>query len=189
MFTWIIESTAPILAINGSEFTVQNMFLEPVEIGQSIAHDGACMTVTGITDETYTFFAMEESLKKTNFWRKRVGDLFNVERCLQIGDRLDGHFVTGHIETMAEIEHIQIHDDGSRTIQISYNELYDQLVVDKWSIAINGVSLTVVEVTTGWCTIWLIPHTLAATNLWKLELGWIVNVEFDLLAKYAQKKA
>lgn len=100
MFSGIIEQKAKILQIESGRFTVENTFQGSLSIGQSIAHDGACMTIESFKDDSYTFFVMEESLKKTNFSQKNIGDSFNVERCLQVGDRIDGHFVSGHIDTI-----------------------------------------------------------------------------------------
>ena len=187
MFTWIIEHTSKIIAIDHGEFTIENNFTDPLTIGKSIAHDGACMTVTQWNEKTYKFFAMEESLSTSTLWTKKVGDYLNIERCLQVGDRLDGHFVTWHVETVADVSKIDIHEDNSRTVRISYETSFDRLVIEKWSICLNGVSLTVVETTTWWCSVCIIPHTLEVTTLWTLKPWNTLNVEFDILAKYVQK--
>ena len=183
MFTWIIENKAKIIDINNGVFTVEKIFDE-VTIWQSIAHDGACMTVKEVMRDSYSFFAMEETFSRTNFSSKKVWDTFNLERCLQIGDRLDGHFVTGHIDTTATVKEILINDDESRIIWFSFDKKYNKLVIEKWSIAINWVSLTVVDISSWKLTVSLIPFTLEVTNLWDLKVSGKVNFEFDMIWKY-----
>lgn len=188
MFSWIIEHTAKILSMNHGTFRVENTFSEPLTVGQSIAHDGACMTITKLgNDDEYEFFAMEETLRVTNFWHKRVGDVFNVERCIRVGDRLDGHFVTGHIDTVGTISLIDHHDDGSKILGITYEERYSSLIIEKGSITLNGVSLTIVELGTGYLSVSLIPLTQQWTNLGKCAQGDRINIEFDMVGKYIQK--
>lgn len=184
MFTGIIEKKAKILKIEDWRFTVENTFWEDIQLWQSIAHDGACMTIESFDTENYTFFSMEESLKKTNFWNKKIGDVFNIERCLKSWDRIDGHFVTGHIDTTWTVEKVEKLSDDSLIIWVNFNEKFTRYVIEKWSIAINGVSLTIVEKKDGYISVSLIPLTQDWTNLGKLIVWDEVNIEFDMLGKY-----
>lgn len=189
MFSGIIEGKARILEIDGGTFTIEKIFetSEPLHIGQSIAHDGACMTITEILDTSYRFFSMEESLARTHFSTKVVGNTFNVERCLRYGDRVDGHLVSGHIDTTGRVENIIDRSDGSRVIFFSFPPQLTSLIIDKGSIAINGASLTVVDVSWDVFSVSLIPLTLELTNLADLIVGSVVNLEFDMMAKYTEK--
>ena len=187
MFSWIIEQKAKILNINAWEFTITNTFKEPLVIGQSIAHDWACMTITSFDEEKYTFFAMQESLKLTNFENKKVWDYFNVERCLKIWDRLDWHMVSGHVDTVWIVQNIKKYDDNSIEIFIKYNTDFSKNLIPKWSITINWTSLTVVQDLPWELSVCLIPITQQITNLWDLKPNDKVNLEFDLVGKYLFK--
>jgi len=184
MFSWIIEYTARILSIQDGIFTLQNPFQEPLKIGQSMAHDGACMTITDITDVTYSFFAMEETLHITNFGTKQVWDFFNVERSLQLSDRLDGHLVSGHIDTVGRVVELTKREDESLILRVQIEALEKKLVITKWSIALNGVSLTIIDITEDTVAVSLIPLTQEWTNLGNLQFGDTLNVEYDMIAKY-----
>ena len=184
MFSGIIEKKAQILSRDGGRFTIKNHFWNDLQIGQSIAHDGACMTIESFDTDTYTFFAMEESLNLTNFWEKNTWDSFNVERCLKVWDRIDGHFVSGHIDSIGKIKNLTKNPDGALIVDISYDISYSDLVVHKWSITLNGTSLTVTHNTPGELQVWLIPITQEMTNLWKLQIWDTINIEFDMLWKY-----
>ncbi len=187
MFSGIIEHQGEILSIQEGSFRVKNMFGEILNEWQSIAHDGACMTITSSNLEYYEFFTMQESLSVTNFASKKVGDFFNIERCLQIGDRIDGHFVSGHIDTVWKVILREKQADGSLILWVSYHSLYDQRVIQKGSIAVNGVSLTVVSLDIGSLTVSLIPLTQDWTNLAKLGVEDTLNIEFDMIGKYIQR--
>ncbi len=187
MFSGIIEHQAQILVRKGGLFRIENRFTERLEEGQSIAHDGACMTLTKITPDYYEFFTMQESLSVTNFASKKIGDSFNIERCLQIGDRIDGHFVSGHIDTVWKVILLERRSDHSLILGVSYDPKYDRLVIQKGSITLNGVSLTVVSLDTGSLTVSLIPLTQDWTNLSKLVEGDAINIEFDMIGKYIQR--
>lgn len=184
MFTWIITHQASILNTELGVFTLKRPQDIALHVGQSIAHDGACMTITEVTEATYSFFAMEESFRKTNFWTKIVGDLFNLEFCVQASSMLDGHIVTGHIDTTWTVGETTFAADWSKMIQIQYDSIRDKNIIAKGSIAVNGVSLTVVDVWSGRCTLRLIPLTQTLTNLWSLKTWDVVNIEFDMLGKY-----
>lgn len=188
MFSGIIETTSRIVSIDQGTFVVEHHFTdEPLTIGQSIAHDGSCMTLTGITSDSYTFFAMEESLSRTNFGSKKVGDRFNIERCIRADTRIDGHFVTGHIDTVGKIASIYENSDGSYLVRVDFAPEYRHLIVPKGSIALNGVSLTIVTAGDDHLTVSIIPHTWQITNLGSLAVGSQVNMEFDILGKYIQR--
>lgn len=188
MFTWIVEKKAKILSIKNWIFEIENIFdAKDLVIWQSIAHDGACMTLETITDTSWSFFLMEESLKKTNFSQKQPWDFFNIERCLKIWDRLDGHMVSGHIDSVWEVNWLQEIEDGSKIYTIKFAPKFQNLLIEKWSVTVNGVSLTVVETGVDFFTLSLIPLTQKITNLGDVQLWDLVNLEFDMVGKYIQK--
>lgn len=184
MFSWIIEHTAKILSIHEGLFTVENRCTDILKEGQSISHDGACMTLTDISQDHYSFFSMEETLRVTNFGTKKVWDIFNVERSLKLSDRLDGHIVSGHVDGVGHVVQLIQKDDRSLFLTVQCDTLEIKFVIRKWSIALNGVSLTVVDVTESTVTVSLIPLTQKWTNLWSLQLGESINIEYDMVAKY-----
>lgn len=188
MFTGIIEAQAKIKEIQDGRFVLENPFKEELHIGQSIAHDGACMTLESIAEGSYSFFAMEESLKKTNFWEKKVGDSFNVERSMKIWERIDGHFVTGHVDTRGIVKHIEKKQDSSLILWVSFPEHFSLYTIEKGSISLNGTSLTIVEKLPGYISVSLIPLTQDWTNLGKVQIGDTLNIEFDMLGKYVLQK-
>jgi len=187
MFSGIIEHQAKILDKKDGLFRMENTFWNSLKEGQSIAHDGACMTLTKIENNYYEFFAMEKTLRVTNFGTKKVNDTFNVERCIQIGERLDGHFVTGHIDTTGTVTRLEKKDDGSLIYGVNFDPKYNNLLIEKGSITLNGVSLTVVEVRDGFLSVSLIPLTQDWTNLGTSEIWDTVNLEFDMIGKYVTK--
>lgn len=184
MFSWIIHHKAPILSIHGGLFVVKNLFQEPLKIWQSIAHDGACMTLTEVSEKSYSFFAMEETLRVTNFGTKSVWDLFNVEYALRMWDFLDGHMVSGHIDTIGHVVELTKNEDESLILRVQIDAMESKFLIKKWSIALNGVSLTIVDITTDTVTVSLIPLTQDWTNLGMLQLGDTINIEYDMMAKY-----
>ncbi len=187
MFSGIIEHQAKILQRRDGVFRVENTFGEVLIEWQSVAHDGACMTITKSEKSYYEFFSMQESISVTNFSTKKIGDTFNVERSLKLWDRIDGHFVSGHIDTVWKVILLEKQEDGSLIFGVSYDTHYNPLVIKKWSININGVSLTVVDVESGGLTVSLIPLTQDWTNLGRTKIDDSVNLEFDMLGKYVQK--
>jgi len=188
MFTWIIEKKAKIISSDSWRFRIENIFeLSDLNIWQSIAHDWACMTLDKINENYWEIFVMEESLKKTNFSTKKAWDFFNIERCLQIWDRLDWHMVSGHIDWMWNIIDVKEVSDWSKIFKINFDSKFSNLIIEKGSISVNWVSLTIVEAWKDFFTISLIPLTQEITNLWKLEKWSIVNLEFDMVWKYINK--
>lgn len=182
-----------ITKIDGGNVTIQLPADSPIKasdivVWQSIAHDGACMSVTELHDDGWTFFAMAESFAKTHYGSKKAGDTFNIELCMQASDRLDGHFVTGHIDAMWEVTQIDIYDDGSWRVGVKFDPKFDELLVPKGSVTINGIALTVGEVSSGSLSVYIIPQTLEKTNIADFAVWTPVNLEFDLLAKYVTKR-
>lgn len=188
MFTGIIEWKSKIVSINEWKFTIENKFWEDLKIWQSIAHDWACMTIENFNEANYSFFVMQESLNKTNFGEKAVWDYFNIERCLKAGDRIDGHFVSWHIDTTGKISLLNKQDDNSLIIWISFSWEFSKYTIKKWSIAINGVSLTIVDAQNWYVSVSLIPLTQDWTNLGNIKIWDSINIEFDMLGKYILNK-
>ena len=157
-----------------------------VAVGDSIAMNGCCLTVVAVDEQQLAFEAGEETLSRTNLGRPRRGDMVNLERSLRVGDRLGGHFVSGHIDAVGQLD--ERHDDESWSkLWFRVPSALTRQMVSKGSVAVDGVSLTLVDVTADRFSVALIPHTLNVTTLGKLKVGDPVNIETDLLAKYAQK--
>ncbi|MDP2090228.1 MAG: riboflavin synthase [Candidatus Gracilibacteria bacterium] len=187
MFSGIVKNKAKIIKINKGLYTVENIFTKILKKGISIAHDGACMTIIDSDKDKYSFFVMEESIKRTNFGTKKIGDTFNVEGSLKLSDTMDGHFISGHIDTTGIVEKILENNDLSKNIYIEFDEKYKNLIIEKGSITINGVSLTIVEEGNNYLSVSVIPLTQEITNIGELKVGDKVNLEFDIFAKYVNK--
>lgn len=194
MFTGIIEFLGEIKSVRqeGTNYTfdIEAPFDEPIKVDQSIAHDGVCLTVTDIFSKGkkthYSVTAIEETLNKTHMNQLKAGDLVNIERCLKVGARLDGHFVQGHVDTVGTVRKVEDRD-GSWVLEFGFDAAYGPLLVDKGSVCVNGVSLTVVESHENWLSVAVIPFTYEHTNFKKLQIDDSVNLEFDILAKYLRK--
>jgi riboflavin synthase len=188
MFTGIIEAQARVekKVTEGANvhFTFSCPFTHELKIDQSVAHNGCCLTVVAIEGNSYTLTAIDETLKRTNLGLLEVGDFVNVERCTQVGSRLDGHIVQGHVDTTAICSAIN-QFDGSTEFIFNYN--YDEVTVPKGSITVNGVSLTVVRSENNLFSVHIIPYTLEHTNFKKLAVGSAVNLEFDIIGKYVKR--
>ena len=189
MFTGIVEDIAKIVAIEKDKtnvhFTLTCSFVEELKIDQSLSHNGACLTVVALENSNYVVTAIDETLQKTNLGNWKIGDWVNVERCIRINDRLDGHMVQGHVDQLGKIDKIE-DENGSFKIYISYDS-QDFITVKKGSICVNGVSLTVVDSEDGKFSVAIIPYTWEHTNFHQLKAGDAVNLEFDILGKYVQK--
>ena len=188
MFTGIIETQGKLEAIRHEgtnvHFTLSSSFTDELRIDQSVAHDGCCLTVVDIQGKSYTVTAIQETLNKTNLGHWNVGHSVNLERCMAAGGRFDGHIVQGHVDTTAEC--ISINDlNGSWEYTFSY--IGDQLTVEKGSITINGVSLTVVNSQANQFSVCIIPYTYEHTNFNELKVGSPVNLEFDIIGKYVAR--
>jgi riboflavin synthase len=191
MFTGIIESMATIETIekDGSnvQFTIESPVAAELKVDQSVAHNGVCLTVVAIDGLSYKVTAVAETLAKTNLGTWRPGDKVNLERSLMVGSRIDGHFVQGHVDVTATcIEKQSL--EGSWLFRFKFPVQYAALVIEKGSICINGVSLTVFNVGRDEFTVTIIPYTFTHTNFNSLNEGDAVNVEFDVLGKYLLRK-
>lgn len=191
MFTGIIESMAVVSGVvpdgSGIHFFVESPIAGELKVDQSVAHNGVCLTVVEINGSVYKVTAVAETLAKTNLGLWRQGDKVNIERALKLGDRLDGHFVQGHVDATATCIDKQTLE-GSWLYRFRFPRQYAPLVIEKGSICINGVSLTVFNVGPDECTVTIIPYTYTHTNFQNIEQGSIVNVEFDVLGKYLLRK-
>ncbi len=190
MFTGIIETLGRISKIEKDQenlrLTIDSEITNELKIDQSIAHNGICLTVVAIKDSTYTVTAIKETIQKTNIGYWQVGDLINLERGMRLGDRLDGHLVQGHIDQTGVCT--QIEDAaGSTYFTFEYDKSTENLTIEKGSITVNGVSLTVVNSGTNTFSVAIIPYTLKHTNFKNFEIGTVVNLEFDVIGKYITK--
>lgn len=192
MFSGIIEGMATVTAIrhdrDNIDFTLRCPFTDELRIDQSVAHNGTCLTVVRIEDDCYTVTAMKETLERTNLGQLRVGDKVNVERSMVMNGRLDGHLVQGHVDLTARCVGKQ-DANGSTYFTFEYQEdramaLNGYFTVDKGSVAVNGVSLTVCHPTANSFQVAVIPYTAEHTNFCDIEEGSIVNIEFDIIGKY-----
>lgn len=188
MFTGIIEQIGVVKSIqkesDNIHFTLEAPFTSELKIDQSVAHNGCCLTVVEISGNEYVVTAIQETLNKTNLGSWNVGTKVNLERCMQMNGRLDGHIVQGHVDTTGTC--IAIEDqNGSWKYTFKYES--NDLTVEKGSITINGTSLTVVDSKTNEFSVCIIPYTYEHTNFHTLEVGATVNLEFDIIGKYVAK--
>jgi len=193
MFTGIIESIGTVKRItpkrNYIVLTVEhNLTSNDLNVGDSVACDGACLTVVSLGTNEFSFEISQETIACTIAEDYHDGTKINLERAVRVGDRLDGHFVTGHIDTVVTITKKK-HIGESVFLELQYDGKFDNLVVVKGSIAVNGVSLTVNDTSDGKCSVNLIPYTMTHTNFEQLSLNDRVNIEFDLIGKYAVQSA
>lgn len=192
MFSGIVEEMATVVAIDKDkeniDFTLRCSFVDELKIDQSIAHNGVCLTVVCLENGTYTVTAMKETLDSSNLGLLKVGDRVNVERSMIMNGRLDGHIVQGHVDQTAKC--IAMEDaDGSTYFTFEYDSNPEMarrgyFTVDKGSVTVNGVSLTVCEPTDNTFKVAIIPYTRENTNFADISVGTIVNIEFDILGKY-----
>lgn len=192
MFTGIIETLATLADIQQEgtnlHFFIKSGITAELKIDQSVAHNGVCLTVVAIDEDTYKVTAVAETLSKTNLGQWQKGDEVNIERALLVGSRLDGHFVQGHVDATATCVEKQTLK-GSWLYRFRFAPEFAALVIEKGSICVNGVSLTVFNVDRDEFTVTIIPYTYTHTNFHNLEAGNIVNIEFDVLGKYFLRKA
>ncbi|OJW79874.1 MAG: riboflavin synthase subunit alpha [Bacteroidetes bacterium 46-16] len=191
MFTGIIETTGTILKVlpKGSniDFWIESTVTPELKIDQSVAHNGVCLTVVEIEGNSYRVTAVDETLQKTNLGQWAAGSIVNIERSLKIGDRLDGHFVQGHVDATATCTERKALE-GSHLYTFSYPRQFAALLIEKGSVCINGVSLTAFNVTDKTFTVTIIPYTYSHTNFHAIDRGTVVNIEFDVLGKYLLRK-
>jgi riboflavin synthase len=191
MFTGLVETTGTVVRLEptpagGTRLTVTSPLYAGCAAGDSVAHNGCCLTVAGQRGEEATFDLLAETLRCTNLGDLRPGDRVNLERSLLPTTRLGGHFVTGHVDTTGVIRRLEPSGADHR-LEVEASADFLRLVVPKGCVAVDGISLTVGDTTADRFTLWIIPHTLAATNLAARRPGDRVNLESDLLAKYAAK--
>ena len=188
MFTGIIECLGKVEAIQqeGSNvhFTVSSPISHELKIDQSIAHNGVCLTVVELGEGTHRVTAIEESLLRSNLSDWKVGDPVNLERCMQMGARLDGHWVQGHVDQIGRVASVE-EKEGSWHFGIEFDQ-GEHITVPKGSITLNGTSLTVVDSKPGYLSVAIIPYTYEHTNFHALKVGDAINMEFDILGKYIQ---
>ena len=192
MFTGLVQALGTVRSVRdmasaGNAFEIAfRSDAEPLSLGESIAVNGACLTVVGFDAESFTVQAGPETLQKTNLGSLIAGDRVNLERALRVGDRLGGHFVTGHVDGVGTIVE-RVRNGDWETLAFEYPPAFGDMIVAKGSIAVDGVSLTVVEVQPQRFTVMLIPHTAEHTTLGHKPVGAAVNLETDLIAKHVQK--
>ncbi len=188
MFTGIIEQLGTIKAIEKEgeniHFTVQSSFANELKIDQSVAHNGVCLTVVQINDDQHVVTAIHETLEKTNLGEWKVGTKVNLERCMQMNGRLDGHIVQGHVDSTAVCTAIE---DQNGSWKYTFEYTTNQVTVEKGSITVNGVSLTVVDSKDKSFSVCIIPYTYEHTNFHQLKVGDKINLEFDIIGKYVAK--
>ena len=192
MFSGIVEEMATLINIEHEQenihLTLRCSFTDELKIDQSIAHNGVCLTIVRLKDETYTVTAMKETLERSNLGSLKIGDHINIERSMTMNGRLDGHIVQGHVDQTAKCVNIEDADGSTYfTFEYPFNSQLAQrgyFTVDKGSVTINGVSLTVCEPTDNSFKVAIIPYTKENTNFADIEIGSIVNIEFDILGKY-----
>ncbi len=190
MFTGIIEAIAKVNALtkegDNLHIKLESKLAATLKIDQSVAHNGVCLTVVSCDTTHYTVTAIQETLDKTNLGLLKVGDLINIERAMQLGDRLDGHIVQGHVDQTALCIAAETLD-GSWTYTFEYDSKPHNITIEKGSITVNGVSLTVVNSKENQFSVAIIPYTFENTNFKDLQVGKTVNLEFDVIGKYISK--
>ena len=190
MFTGIIETLGKVVELrhelDNLHITVESSIAAELKIDQSVAHNGVCLTVVALADGRHTVTAIEETLSKTNIGHLKTGDLINLERCMQMNARLDGHIVQGHVDQTA-ICTAFIELDGSWEYTFEYDAAIGNITVEKGSICVNGISLTVVNSSDNSFSVAIIPYTFEHTNLQQVRVGSVVNLEFDIIGKYVAR--
>ena len=190
MFTGIIETLGSITNVvkeqENLHLTIKSTITHELKIDQSVAHNGVCLTVVAINNDEYTVTAIKETLDKTNIGFLKTNDIVNLERAMKLGDRLDGHIVQGHVDETGVCTNIK-DENGSTVYTFEYNSDKNNVTIEKGSITINGVSLTVVNSTKNGFYVAIIPYTWENTTFKKLQIGDTVNLEFDVIGKYVAR--
>ena len=187
MFTGIIESLGKVTDVKvdrgNIDFTIESDISKELKVDQSVSHNGVCLTVTEINNNTHTVTAVKETLDKSSLTSFSVNDLINLERAMKLGERLDGHLVQGHVDGVAKCLGISV-NDGSWIYKFEFDISNEMLLIEKGSICINGVSLTVFDIVENTFKVTIIPYTYENTSFKTLKEGDIVNIEFDMIGKY-----
>jgi riboflavin synthase len=190
MFTGIIETLGEVKSIikegTNIHFTVNSSICAELKIDQSVAHNGVCLTVVSLNENSHTVTAIEETLNKTSLGNLKVGSKINLERCMQMNARLDGHIVQGHVDQIATC--VLVNElNGSWEYRFKYDTNLGNVTVEKGSICVNGISLTVVNSQVDEFSVFIIPYTFEHTNLHEVKVGATVNLEFDIIGKYVAR--
>ena len=190
MFTGIIETLGKITDLQADQgnlhITVESAMSNELKIDQSVAHNGVCLTVVAVADGKHTVTAIEETLNKTSLGHLKPGEPVNLERCMQMNARLDGHIVQGHVDQTAICTEFKTLD-GSWEYTLEYDSTIGNVTVEKGSICVNGISLTVVNSQANSFSVAIIPYTFEHTNLHDVRVGSVVNLEFDIIGKYVAR--
>ena len=190
MFTGITEATGQIQLIitegSNKTFWVRSPISNQLTVDQSVSHDGVCLTVEEIKDDLHRVTAIEETLNKTNVGSWKEGNSINLERCMQMNGRLDGHIVQGHVDTTAICTSV-IEKDGSWEYSFEIDQKFGGLIIEKGSISLNGISLTIFNVIENGFSVAIIPYTYNHTNMQQLQVSDKVNIEFDMIGKYVSR--
>ncbi|UFH36051.1 riboflavin synthase [Flavobacterium acetivorans] len=190
MFTGIIETLGTIQEIKKEKdnihITINSSITAELKIDQSVAHNGICLTVVALKDNSYTVTAIDETIKKTNLGDWKINDSVNLERAMKLGDRLDGHIVQGHVDQTGTCIAVE-ETNGSWLFTFEYDDTLNNLTIEKGSITVNGVSLTVVNSKKNQFSVAIIPYTHEHTNFKNFEVGTKINLEFDVIGKYVAK--
>ena len=187
MFTGIIESLGKISDVSvdrgNIDFTIKSDISKELKVDQSVSHNGVCLTVTETRNNTHKVTAVKETLDRSSLKNSLVGDLINLERAMKLGERLDGHLVQGHVDGVAKCLEVSV-NDGSWIYKFEFDITYEMLLIEKGSICINGVSLTVFDIDKNTFKVTIIPYTFENTSFKGLKQGDLVNIEFDMVGKY-----
>lgn len=190
MFTGIIETFGTVNNVvqegTNLHYTIESNLSNELKIDQSVAHNGVCLTVVALTDSTHTVTAIQETLEKTNLQYLTTGMRVNLERCMQMNGRLDGHIVQGHVDQTA-VCILREELDGSWEYRFKYDASKGNVTVEKGSVCVNGISLTVVNSAADEFSVFIIPYTFEHTNLQEVQVGDTVNLEFDIIGKYVAR--
>ena len=190
MFTGIIETTGTVEEVlesgTNKTFNIKSKIATELKTDQSVAHNGVCLTVEKVKNGLYQITAIAETLLKTNLGRWKTGTIVNLERCMTMNGRLDGHIVQGHVDTTATCTNATA-KDGSWEYSFLFNEKFASLIIEKGSITLNGISLTIFNVTNNSFMVAIIPYTYEHTNMKQLQTGDTVNIEFDMIGKYVNR--
>ena len=190
MFTGIIEELGEVTALvkdrDNLHITVKSELSKELKIDQSLAHNGVCLTVVDLGENTHTITAIQETIDKSSIGDLNVGSKVNLERAMQLGARLDGHIVQGHVDQTAICSEV-LEQEGSWVYTFKYDDTFDNLTIEKGSITVNGVSLTVVNSRENSFSVAIIPYTYEHTNFHQIKVGDSVNLEFDVIGKYVAR--
>jgi riboflavin synthase len=184
MFTGIIETLGKVVGVTPASLAVEATFEEPIDLGESIAVNGCCLTVVS-AEGALRFDISEETLRRTSLGELKPGSLVNLERAMKVGSRFGGHIVQGHVDGTGALVSVR-ETDAAHVLRFSYPTEFGKYLIEKGSIAIDGISLTAVSPTGTEFEVWVIPHTWQHTNLGAMRVGQRVNLEFDMVAKYVE---